>query len=231
MRVMGVDPGLTRCGMALVETGKGRHVVALDVDVVRTPAEDPLELRLRAIYEAAGEWMDVHGPAVLAIERVFAQNQRSTAMGTAQAAGVVALAASFRDIPVAFRTPSEVKAAITGNGRADKAQVTAMVTRILGLQKPPKPADAADALALAICHSWRAPSQAAVSGGEVAGGDFLSGYEAKVAAALARDKRSAGGAGSSGTASGPAAAGESGTRASSAVRQRPSNKIRRAPGA
>ena len=205
MRVMGVDPGLTRCGMALVETGRGRHVVALDVDVVRTPSDDDLEMRLKAIFEAACEWMDVHHPDILAIERVFAQNQRSTAMGTAQAAGVVALAAAYRSIPVDFRTPSEVKAAITGNGRADKKQVTTMVTRILGLQKPPQPADAADALALAVCHAWRAPSQAMVAAHEGAGATTLSGYEAKVAAALKQQKTANSG---------------------SSVRQRPSNKIR-----
>lgn len=204
MRVMGVDPGLTRCGMALVETGKGRHVVALDVDVVRTPSDERLEHRLKSIFEAACEWMDVHKPDILAIERVFAQNQRSTAMGTAQAAGVVALAASYRSIPVDFRTPSEVKAAITGNGRADKKQVTTMVTRILGLQKPPQPADAADALALAVCHAWRAPAESLTSAHSEAGQGPLSGHEAKVAAALSQR----------------AAAGES------AVRQRPSNKIR-----
>lgn len=204
MRVMGVDPGLTRCGMALVETGKGRHVVALDVDVVRTPSEGPLEHRLKSIFEAACEWMDVHQPDILAIERVFAQNQRSTAMGTAQAAGVVALAASYRSIPVDFRTPSEVKAAITGNGRADKKQVTTMVTRILGLQKPPQPADAADALALAVCHAWRAPAEAVTATHTGEGRGTLSGYEAKVAAAL--NQRPASG--------------------ESAVRQRPSNKIR-----
>lgn len=204
MRVMGVDPGLTRCGMALVETGKGRHVVALDVDVVRTPSDERLEIRLKSIFEAACEWMDVHRPDILAIERVFAQNQRSTAMGTAQAAGVVALAASYRSIPVDFRTPSEVKAAITGNGRADKKQVTTMVTRILGLQKPPQPADAADALALAVCHAWRAPAESLTAAHSGSGQGTLSGYEAKVAAALSQRN----------------AAGES------AVRQRPSNKIR-----
>ena len=157
MRVMGVDPGLTRCGIALVESGKGRSVTALDVDVVRTPTDMDLAQRLLAVYTAACHWLDVHQPDVVAIERVFAQNQVSTAMGTAQAGGVIALAAGQRDIPVRFHTPSEVKAAVTGNGRADKAQVTAMVTRILQLQQKPTPADAADALALAICHCWRGP--------------------------------------------------------------------------
>ncbi|MBD1321873.1 crossover junction endodeoxyribonuclease RuvC [Gordonia hankookensis] len=155
MRVMGVDPGLTRCGIALVESGRGRNVTALDVDVVRTPTDMELADRLLAIYTAASHWLDVHQPDVVAIERVFAQNQVSTAMGTAQAGGVVALAAGQRNVPVRFHTPSEVKAAVTGSGRADKAQVTMMVTRILGMQTKPKPADAADALALAICHCWR----------------------------------------------------------------------------
>ena len=157
MRVMGVAPGLTRCGIALVESGRGRTVTALDVDVVRTPTDMDLAERLLAIYTAACHWIDVHHPDVVAIERVFAQNQVSTAMGTAQAGGVIALAAGQREIPVRFHTPSEVKAAVTGSGRADKAQVTAMVTRILGMQTKPRPADAADALALAICHCWRGP--------------------------------------------------------------------------
>lgn len=155
---MGVDPGLTRCGIALVEAGAGRTVVALDVDVVRTPSSMELPERLLAIYAAAQHWMDTHSPDVVAVERVFAQRQVSTAMGTAQAAGVVALAAAQRDVPVRFHTPSEVKAAVTGSGRADKDQVTKMVTRILGMQQAPKPADAADALALAICHCWRGPT-------------------------------------------------------------------------
>lgn len=157
VRVMGVDPGLTRCGIALVESGAGRQVTALDVDVVRTPTDMELAQRLLAVYTAASHWLDTHKPDVVAIERVFAQNQVSTAMGTAQAGGVIALAAGQREIPVRFHTPSEVKAAVTGSGRADKAQVTAMVTRILGMQTKPRPADAADALALAICHCWRGP--------------------------------------------------------------------------
>lgn len=157
MRVMGVDPGLTRCGLSLIEGGRGRHVVALDVDVVRTPADQPLAQRLVTIADAAEYWMDTHTPSVVAVERVFSQHNVRTAMGTAQAGGVVALAAARRGIDVAFHTPSQVKAAVTGNGTADKAQVTAMVTRILGLQAKPTPADAADALALAICHCFRAP--------------------------------------------------------------------------
>ncbi|WP_228001706.1 crossover junction endodeoxyribonuclease RuvC [Nocardia australiensis] len=157
MRVMGVDPGLTRCGLSIVDGGIGRKVTAIDVDVVRTPADMDLAHRLLGVADAAEHWMDTHKPDAVAIERVFAQHNVRTAMGTAQAGGVIALAAARRGISVAFHTPSEVKAAVTGNGTADKAQVTTMVTRILGLQIAPKPADAADALALAICHCWRAP--------------------------------------------------------------------------
>ncbi len=157
VRVMGVDPGLTRCGLSIVEGGLGRQVSALAVDVVRTPPEMDLAHRLLAVSDAAEQWMDTHRPEAVAIERVFSQHNVRTAMGTAQAGGVIALAAARRGIPVAFHTPSQVKAAVSGNGSADKAQVTAMVTRILGLQVAPKPADAADALALAICHCWRAP--------------------------------------------------------------------------
>ena len=134
-------------------------MTALDVDVIRTPPDMALENRLLAIHTAAEHWLDTHRPDVVAIERVFAQHQVSTAMGTAQAGGVIALAAAQRGVPVRFHTPSEVKAAVTGSGRADKAQVTAMVTRILGMQQAPRPADAADALALAICHCWRGPIQ------------------------------------------------------------------------
>jgi crossover junction endodeoxyribonuclease RuvC len=157
MRVMGVDPGLTRCGLSVVEGGRGRNIVALDVDVVRTPSDAPLSTRLLAISDAVEHWLATHQPDVVAIERVFSQLNVTTVMGTAQAGGVIALAAARRGIDVHFHTPSEVKAAVTGNGAADKAQVTAMVTRILALQAKPAPADAADALALAICHCWRAP--------------------------------------------------------------------------
>ena len=134
MRVMGVDPGLTRCGLSVIESGRGRQVVALDVDVVRTPSDEPLQKRLLTISDTVEYWMDTHRPDVIAIERVFSNQNANTAMGTAQAGGVIALAAARRDIDVHFHTPSEVKAAVTGNGRADKAQVTAMVTRILALQ-------------------------------------------------------------------------------------------------
>ncbi|WP_369069490.1 crossover junction endodeoxyribonuclease RuvC [Kineococcus terrestris] len=155
MRVLAVDPGLTRCGLGVVDSGRGRRPVAVDVGVVRTPATDPVELRLLAISEGLDAWLDRHAPDVVAVERVFAQSNVRSVMGTAQAAGLVLVAAARRGLPVAMHTPSEVKAAVTGSGRAEKQQVTAMVTRILGLAEAPKPADAADALALALCHLWR----------------------------------------------------------------------------
>ena len=155
MRVLGVDPGLTRCGIAVVDGGTGRSVRCVAVDVIRTPPDADLALRLLAIADAVDEWLDRHRPDVVAVERVFSQHNVRTAMGTAQAGGVVALGAARRGLPVAFHTPSEVKAAVTGSGRADKAQVQTMVARLLGLADLPRPADAADALALAICHLWR----------------------------------------------------------------------------
>ena len=191
MRVMGVDPGLTRCGLSVIESRGGRQVIALDVDVVRTPAEDPLAVRLLAISDAVEHWMSTHLPDVIAIERVFANQNANTAMGTAQAAGVIALSAARRGIDVHFHTPSEVKAAVTGNGRADKAQVTAMVTRILQLQSKPTPADAADALALAICHCWRAPMIARMAKAEAMAAEQQRAYKAKLKAAPVRAARRA----------------------------------------
>ncbi|MBJ8337366.1 MULTISPECIES: crossover junction endodeoxyribonuclease RuvC [Antrihabitans] len=181
MRVMGVDPGLTRCGLSLIESGRGREVTALDIDVVRTPADMELSRRLLLIANAAEYWMDTHKPTAVAIERVFSQQNVRTAMGTAQAGGVIALAAARRDIPVTFHTPSQVKSAVTGNGAADKNQVTAMVTRILGLQTKPTPADAADALALAICHCWRAPMMERMAQAEAAAAEQKKRYEARLA--------------------------------------------------
>ncbi|WP_051966449.1 crossover junction endodeoxyribonuclease RuvC [Kitasatospora mediocidica] len=155
MRVLGVDPGLTRCGVGVVDGAPGRPLTMVAVGVVRTPAEEDVPLRLLAIETGLEEWIDTHRPDVIAIERVFAQHNVRTVMGTAQASAVAMLCAARRGIPVFLHTPSEVKAAVSGSGRADKAQVTAMVTRLLRLDAPPKPADAADALALAICHIWR----------------------------------------------------------------------------
>ncbi len=154
---MGIDPGLTRCGLSVVQAGRGRAVLPIAVGVVRTPPNAELAHRLLELSEAVNEWMDTYHPDVVAIERIFERGNVSTVMNTAHGVGVLMLAAAQRKIDVHMYTPSEVKKAVSGNGRADKKQMTAMITRILGLTEAPKPADAADALALAVCHCWRAP--------------------------------------------------------------------------
>lgn len=155
MRVLGVDPGLTRMGVGVVEGRIGAPLRIVAAGVVRTPADAPIAERLLAVDEQISQWLDEQTPDAVAVERMFAQEGVRTIMGTAQAAGVVMVAAARRGLPVTMHTPSEVKAAITGDGRAGKAQVAAMVVRILKLTEAPKPVDATDALALAICHVWR----------------------------------------------------------------------------
>ncbi|HEY7042370.1 MAG TPA: crossover junction endodeoxyribonuclease RuvC [Nocardioidaceae bacterium] len=155
MRVLGVDPGLTRCGLGVVEGGFSQPLRAIAVDVVRTPSDADLGARLVAIEREVEAWLDAYAPDAVAVERVFSQHNVRTVMGTAQASGVAVVAAARRGLPIALHTPSEVKAAVTGSGRAGKEQVTAMVTRVLRLESRPTPADAADALALAMCHIWR----------------------------------------------------------------------------
>jgi crossover junction endodeoxyribonuclease RuvC len=160
MRVLGIDPGLTRCGLGIVDGLPGRQPTLIAVDVVRTPPDLEIAQRLVSIEQTVEDWIVSYRPTAVAIERVFAQHNVQTVMGTAQAAGVAMLAAARRGITVALHTPSEVKAAITGSGRAPKEQVGAMVQRILRTESVPQPADAADALALAICHVWRGSTTA-----------------------------------------------------------------------
>ena len=155
MRVIGIDPGLTRCGVGIVDGTVGRPPQLVAVGIVRTPADLDVARRLLALEEGLAEWFDRYRPEAAGIERVFAQHNLHSVMDTAQASGVAALVAARRGLDVSFHTPSEVKAAVTGSGTADKAQVGMMVTRILRLEAPPKPADAADALAIALCHAWR----------------------------------------------------------------------------
>jgi crossover junction endodeoxyribonuclease RuvC len=162
MRVLGIDPGLTRCGMGVVEGQVGRPLSLVDVNVLRTSASEPVHVRLLTVQRGVDAWLEEYTPDAVAIERVFARSDVSTIMGTAQASGVAMVCAARRGLPVALHTPSEVKAAVSGSGRAEKAQVGAMVTRILRLDAPPKPADAADALALAITHIWRGGAQARI---------------------------------------------------------------------
>ncbi|MGI6878242.1 crossover junction endodeoxyribonuclease RuvC [Microbacterium sp. gxy059] len=162
-RVLGIDPGLTRCGVGVVDVERNRRASLVHVGVVRAPVDAPVGDRLAIIARGIREVLDAHAPDVVAVERVFAQHNRSSVMGTAQASGVALMLAAERGLATATHTPSEVKAAVTGYGSADKAQVQHMVARVLGLAEPPQPADAADAIAIALCHAWRSGVAAAVA--------------------------------------------------------------------
>ncbi|MEI6867010.1 MAG: crossover junction endodeoxyribonuclease RuvC [Actinomycetes bacterium] len=155
MRVLGVDPGLTRCGLGVVDKAGTQSLVMVGVGVIRTSPDLPLELRLLELERQLLTWVEEYSPDVIAVERVFSQLNVKTAMATGQAAGVALLIAARAGIPVVMHTPSEVKAAVTGSGRADKKQIAQMVQRLLNLAEIPKPVDSTDALALAICHHWR----------------------------------------------------------------------------
>jgi crossover junction endodeoxyribonuclease RuvC len=158
VRVLGVDPGLTRCGIGVVDGAPGRALCLVRVGVIRTSAEDDIAVRLLRIETEIERWLDACQPEAVAVERVFSQLNVRTVMGTAQVGAVAIVSAARRGLPVATYTPTEVKAAVTGNGRAGKDQVTTMVAKLLRIGDPPRPPDAADALALAICHVWRGGS-------------------------------------------------------------------------
>jgi crossover junction endodeoxyribonuclease RuvC len=160
VRVLGVDPGMTRCGIGVVDGAPGRTLTLVSVDVIRTPADAEVGDRLVVIADSIAHAIAMFNPDVVAVERVFSQHNVRTVMGTAQAAGLAIVAATRAGIPVALHTPSEVKASVTGSGTAGKAQVGAMVSRLLRLPETPRPADAADALALAICQLWRGAAHA-----------------------------------------------------------------------
>jgi len=160
IRVLGVDPGLTKCGLGVVDGVPGRPPGLVAVGVVRTAADGDIAARLLAIEQEIDRWLTEYQPDTVAVERVFSQHNVRTVMGTAQAGAVAIICAARRGLPVALHTPSEVKAAVTGNGSAGKDQVTTMVMRLLRMPERPRPADAADALALAICHLWRTPARA-----------------------------------------------------------------------
>lgn len=170
LRVLGIDPGLTRCGIGVVDVAADRSATLVHVGVVRSPADAPIERRLATIAAGIRAVVAEHRPAVIAVERVFAQHNRNTVMGTAQASGIALLIAAENGLAAATHTPSEVKAAVTGYGAADKRQVQTMVARVLRLDALPQPADAADALALALCHAWRSGG----AGGVVADGRMLT---------------------------------------------------------
>ncbi len=164
LRVLGIDPGLTRCGVGVVDVERDRSATLVHVGVVRSDPREPIERRLAMIAAGIRAVIDAHGPTVVAVERVFSQHNRQSVMGTAQASGIALLIAGERGLPATTHTPTEVKAAVTGYGAADKRQVQTMIARILRLDALPQPADAADALALALCHAWRSGAAAAPVG-------------------------------------------------------------------
>ena len=158
MFVLGIDPGLTRCGYG----GVGRAGVVLTATaagVVRTDPAADVPSRLAELHDGITALLDELRPDVVAVERVFFNANVRTAMSVGQASGVVLAAAAGAGCAVAQYTPTEVKHAVTGSGAADKAQMTRMVQALLRLSQPPRPADAADALALALCHHAVAPLQ------------------------------------------------------------------------
>ncbi len=153
--ILGVDPGLTRCGIGVINKDAQRKLALLHVGVSTTNAATELVDRIGHLGHELEAAIVQYKPDLIAIERVFAQANLRSVMGVAQISGVLLMLASRKSIPVVFYTPSEVKSAVTGNGRAEKAQVGNMVAKILGLTEAPKPADAADALAIAITAAWK----------------------------------------------------------------------------
>ena len=161
--VLGIDPGVSRCGYAVVEARPGRpRPVA--IGIITTPPDAPLPSRLAELQGELCGLFDDYAPAVVAVERVFFQHNVRTAMSVGQASGLVMAEAARRGCEVAQYSPDEVKQAVTGDGADDKAAVATMVQALLGLPRPPSPADAADAAALALCHLAHAPFAAAVEG-------------------------------------------------------------------
>lgn len=150
--ILGVDPGLTRCGFGLIDSDK---TTAISFGLFTSEKEDDPRDRVGGISLQLQDLISEHKPDLIALERVFAQANLRSVMGVAQISGALMAIAHQREIPLQFFTPSEVKAAVAGNGRATKDQVGLMVTRLLKLESIPKPADVADALAVALCASKR----------------------------------------------------------------------------
>ena len=173
-RILGVDPGLTRCGVGVIDLAAGRRVSLVSVAVFRTAPTDELSARIGTIGAQIEALILEQKPDVIALERVYADVNVRSVMGTAQISGVVLMLAHKHGLPIALHTPTEVKAAVTGSGRADKAQVGTMVAKILGLTEVPKPADAADSLAIAICHAWRGAGASVVSASQGSGSSLTA---------------------------------------------------------
>jgi crossover junction endodeoxyribonuclease RuvC len=162
--VLGVDPGVSRCGYAVVER-RGSSTRVHGLGVLATSPDWPLPSRLALLQRELSALFDTFHPAVLALERVLFQANVRTALSVGQASGLAMVEAARREVPVVEYSPNQVKDAVVGYGAATKAQVQRMVQTILGLAEPPRPADAADAAAIALCHLAHAPSAAAIARG------------------------------------------------------------------
>lgn len=152
MVILGIDPGYAIVGIGVIRY-EGNHFRPLEYDAITTPAKMPTPLRLKHIYEQINLFLDKYHPDAVAIEELFFNNNAKTAIAVGQARGVLLVAAANRNIPICEYTPLQIKQAVTGYGRADKKQIQSMVKMMLGLDVVPKPDDAADALAVAICHA------------------------------------------------------------------------------
>lgn len=157
--VLGIDPGVSRCGYGVVRRD-GPTFRAVAYGVIRTPPSDDLSLRLASLLTELEALLTEFPPVAVAVERVLFQVNTRTAMSVGQASGLALALAGRAGIPVVQYSPNEVKLAVAGDGGAGKEEVQLMVTRLLKLAAPPHPPDAADALALALCHWWRAPMRA-----------------------------------------------------------------------
>jgi crossover junction endodeoxyribonuclease RuvC len=180
--VLGIDPGLSRCGYGAVSRD-GSRLTATACGVLRTAPAAPLPDRLASLSAELAALVTETRPVAIAVERVLFQVNARTAMSVGQASGLALAVAGREGIPVVQYSPNEVKLAVAGDGGAGKEEVQQMVARLLHLRDVPRPADAADALALAICHWWRAPLQAAVDADEWEG----SRLDAAISAAMAKE--------------------------------------------
>ncbi|MBQ7381185.1 MAG: crossover junction endodeoxyribonuclease RuvC [Clostridia bacterium] len=160
MRILGIDPGLAIVGFGVLEY-QGSRFRTLGYGSVQTPAGMPTEQRLVEIYRGIGELIDTYKPDCMSIEEIFFNTNQTTGIRVSEARGVILLAAAQKGLNIFEYTPLQVKQAVVGYGRAEKKQVISMVTMLLGLEKPPKPDDTADALALAICHAHSGSSRLA----------------------------------------------------------------------
>lgn len=165
MRILGIDPGIATVGFGVIDADRGRQKY-VTCGIISTPAHTPLSARLDQIYTDLEQIFEAFQPDAISIEELFFKNNITTGIPVAHGRGVILLAAYRHGIPVFEYTPLQVKQAVVGYGKADKKQVIDMVRRILNMPSPPKPDDAADAVAMAICHARSSTSLLTKNGGQ-----------------------------------------------------------------